>query len=804
MNKRRQHATHTVNFRALRARLLNGTVRFARRLVSGTILMGAPALAAAQTVLPAPQQPWTQKVGRSFAESGPPLWPAQQAAAKGAPNILLILTDDVGFGASSTFGGPIPTPTFDALAKAGLRYNQFNTTALCSPTRAALLTGRNPQNVGMGNVTNLPTGYEGYTSVIPKSAATVAEILRQNGYGTAMFGKSHLTPEWEQSQAGPFDRWPTGLGFEYFFGFLGADTNQFAPALIENTTPIEPPHDDPAYIFDRDMADHAIKWIDRQRSLAPDKPFFVYYAPGTAHTPHHAPKEWLAKFRGQFDQGWDKEREETFVRQKRLGVIPANAQLTPRPEGLPAWDTLNANQKRLYARLMEAYAASLAFADAQIGRVIESIRASGQLDNTMVVFIQGDNGGSAEGGLNGLMFEQSGITGTKEDFGWALKNIDKIGGPEVYNHYPAAWGWAMNAPFPWYKQVASHAGGTRNGLVISWPGGIKDAGGLRSQFHYVTDIMPTILQAAKVPVPTNVNGAPQKPLDGISMAYSFTAPAAPSQRHVQVFEMMENVGIYKDGWMAGTLPKRKAWEVGSVSDKKAEGLSVDRRPWTLYDLTKDFSENDDLAAAHPEKLAEMKALFWQEAAKSHILPVHDFTQGYEGRPSTIAGHDRFVYHAGLTRAYEKSVPSTIGRSYRIDADVVVPQGGAEGVLITQGGHFGGWGFYVDKGQLVFHYNALGPRQYQVRSVGRVPAGTHTLSADFRRDTPTARSGGTLTLAIDGKPVGSGRIDATLGGWISHNDGLDVGEDTLTPISDDYTIATSRFTGTLGQVVFTLK
>jgi arylsulfatase A-like enzyme len=780
-------------------------LRLARRCFMASVLGAvlSQATAGATQTLPVIQDPSNQRLGRTVEQSGAPEWPNTPKAAAGAPNILLILTDDVGFGASSSFGGPVPTPTFDRLAQAGLRYNQFNTTALCSPTRAALLTGRIPQNVGMGNVTNLPTGYEGYTSVIPKSAATVAEILRQNGYGTAMLGKSHLTPEWEQSQAGPFDRWPTGLGFEYFYGFLGADTSQWTPALVENTTPIEPPHGDPDYILDRDLANHAIGWLDRQRSLAPGKPFFMYYAPGTAHTPHHAPDQWLKRFRGKFDQGWDAIREETFRRQKMMGVIPANAELTPRPQGLPAWNGLSADQKRLYARYMEAYAASLAFCDEQIGRVIDHLRQNGQLENTLVVFVQGDNGGSAEGGLNGLMYEQSSITGYAEDFDWALKNIDKIGGPEVYNHYPAAWGWAMNAPFPWYKQVASHAGGTRNGLVISWPRQIKDGGAVRSQYHYVTDIMPTLLAAANVPSPTDVNGVVQKPVDGVSMAYTFDQPGAPSTRRVQVYEMMENAGIYKDGWMAGTLPKRTAWDV-SWSSKKDLKLSVDERPWALFDLTKDFSENRDLAAFNPDKLAEMKALFWKEAARNHILPVHDFSQGYEGRPSTIAGQTSFVYHRGLTRAYEASVPSTIGRSYRIDADVVIPASGARGVLITQGGRFGGYGFYVDRGELVFHYNALGPRQFQIRSKGRIPAGPHQLTASFQSDRPEPRSGGTLVLSIDGKTVGEGRIDATLGGWISHNDGLDVGEDTLTPINADYSIADSRFTGELKQVRFTLK
>ncbi|MGE4430399.1 MAG: arylsulfatase [Sphingobium sp.] len=765
-------------------------------------LGGAPL--AAQTSLPIGTSFPAQQVGRTAADSGAPQWPAQVKAPADAPNILLILTDDVGFGASSTFGGPVPTTTFDMLARNGIRFNRFNTTALCSPTRAALLTGRNPQNVGMGNVTNLATGYEGYTTQIPKSAATVAEILRQNGYNTSMFGKSHLTPEWEMSQAGPFDRWPTGLGFEYFYGFLSADANQFEPALVENTSFVEPPHDDPDYILDHDLANRAIGWIQQQKALAPDKPFFMYYAPGTAHTPHHAPKEWLEKFRGKFDMGWDIEREQTFARQKKMGIIPADAELTPRPDGLPAWDSLNADQKRLYARQMEAYAAALSYADHEMGRVIENLRAIGQLDNTMIVYIQGDNGGSAEGGLDGLAYEQSAISGFDESFEFKLANIDKIGTRELYNHYSAAWGWAMNTPFPWYKQVASHAGGTRNGLVISWPGHLTAPEQVRSQYHYVTDIMPTILSAAKVPVPAEVNGVTQKPLDGISMTYSFTQPSAPSERRVQVLEMMENVGIYKDGWMAGTLPKRAAWDVSWDSTNKKLDLTVDERPWVLYNLDKDFSENRDLAASHPEKLTEMKALFWEEAKRNHILPIHDFTQGYEGRPSTIAGHDVFTYYPGLTRANEANVPSTIGRSYQIDADVVIPPEGAKGVLLTQGGRFGGYGFYVNDGQLVFHYNALGPRQYQVRSATQIPAGEHRLTAKFQTDQAKPQSGGKLTLLIDGKVVGNGRIDHTLGGWISHNDGFDVGRDTLTPINDDYAVTDSIFTGELRKVTFSYK
>ncbi|XHS00637.1 arylsulfatase [Sphingomonas sp. DBB INV C78] len=717
----------------------------------------------------------------------------------GAPNVLLIMTDDVGFGASSAFGGPIPTPTFDALAKQGLRYNQFNTTALCSPTRAALLTGRNPHNVGMGNVTNLPTGYDGYTSVIPKSAATTAEVLKQNGYNTAMFGKSHLTPEWEMSQAGPFDRWPNGLGFEYFYGFLSADASMWSPNLVENSRPVEPPHNDPSYHFDRDMADHAIRWIEEQHALAPDKPFFVYYAPGTAHTPHHAPKEWLDRFRGKFDQGWDAIREETYLRQKRMGIIPPTTQLTPRPASLPAWNSLSADQKRLYSRLMEAYAASLAYADEQMGRIVADLKAKGEFDNTLIIFIQGDNGGSGEGGLNGLLFEQSGIARYDEDFNYMLSRIDEIGSPTLYNHYPAAWGWALNAPFQWTKQVASHFGGIRNGLVVSWPARIKDAGGVRDQFHYVTDVMPTILEAAGVKAPSMVNGVAQQPIDGVSMAYSFTQKAEPSHRKTQVFEMMENMGIYQDGWWAGTTPARSAWDV-----TKNIKIDLDTRKWELYNIRQDFSQAKNLAASNPAKLQEMQQLFWAEAARSKILPIHDFAEGTEGRPTLTEGRDQFVYYPGLTRAAESAVPHTIGHSYAITADVVLPDRPANGVLVTQGGRFGGYALYLKNGRPIFHYNAVGPRQYKISATEALPPGPHKILADFKADSAARGGGGTLTLSVDGKIIGSGRVEHTLFGWVSHTEGFDVGEDTITPINDDYTIPASRFDGDLRKIIFDVK
>ena len=487
-------------------------------------------------------------------------WPHNRTAPPGAPNVLVVMTDDVGFGASSTFGGPIPTPTLQSIADRGIRFNAFHTTAICSATRAALLTGRNPHNVGMGITTNSPAAFDGYNSVIPQSAGTVAQVLANAGYNTAMFGKGHITPEWEMSAAGPFDRWPTGLGFQYFFGFLGADIDMFAPWVVENTTPYATPVDDPNYHFEHDNAEHAIAWLRNQHAVAPSSPFFVYLATAAAHAPNHAPKEWLDKFRGAFDRGWDETRKETFERQRKLGIIPATAKLAPRPAALPAWSTLSSDQKRLYARFMEAYAAALAYADHEVGRVVDAVRSLGELDNTLIIFIEGDNGASTEGRMHGRLYEQSGVNKLPEDFDYMLSRIDDIGGPSTYPLNTGGWGWAINAPFQWNKRVASHLGGTRNGLVMSWPSRIKP-GGVRPQFHYVADIMPTILEATGVAAPETLDGVVQKKIDGISMAYTFDNPTAPARRTRQVFEMFENLAIYDDGWMASTTPMGTSWDV---------------------------------------------------------------------------------------------------------------------------------------------------------------------------------------------------------------------------------------------------
>lgn len=765
-----------------------------------TGLLFAPLAASAQVVLPAPEGTGQTNVGRTPADSGPPEWPHSPQAPANAPNVLLIMTDDVGFGSSSTFGGLIPTPNLDALAARGARYNRFNTTALCSPTRASLLTGREPHNADMGNVNNLPTGYEGYTSVIPKSAGMIAETMRQNGYVTAAIGKWHLTPEWEQSSIGPFDRWPTGEGFSYFYGFHGGNTDQYTPALFENTLPIAPPSDDPNYILDIDLADHAIEWIRQQHDLAPKKPFFVYYATGTPHSPHSAPREWLEKFRGKFDQGWDVVREQIFARQKSRGIIPSDAKLTPRPSFLPAWASLSADQKMVYARLMEAYAATLAFNDHEIGRVIESLRATGQLDNTLIIYLEGDNGSSAEGGQQGFLIEDAFLNGYPEDLQYIKRHLDDIGGPKAQNHYPAAWAWAMCAPFQYYKQVASHLGGVRNGLVVSWPGKIADGAIVRTQFLHVSDIAPTILEATGIAQPTIVNGVEQKPLDGISFAYTFKHPGEPSHRHTQVFEMMQNLGIYHDGWWAGTRPGAAPWDI--TFDRKIDPNS---RQWELYDIDKDYSQSKDLASAQPAKLAEMKKLFWSEAAKHHILPIHSIAQGVEGKPSLSSSRTLFTYHAGLTRVPENTAPRIIGRSYVITADVIVPQDGANGVMVTQGGQFGGYAFYMKDDRLIFYYNAIGEdHQYRIQVPEPIAPGRHRFVADFAADSSTPGAGGLLTISVDGKRAASGRIERTHRVWISLYEGFDVGEDTLSPINGDYTVRTSKFTGKLEQLTIKLN
>ncbi len=741
-------------------------------------------------------------VGRTYKDSKPHFAP-MVTPPKGAPNILLVMLDDVGFGQASTFGGPVQTPNLDKLARNGLRYNQFHTCALCSPTRAALLTGRNHHSVDTGVVVEFATGFDGYDCVLPKSAATVAEILKENGYNTSAFGKWHNTPEWETSTAGPFDRWPTSLGFEYFYGFLGGDTNQWEPALVENTRAIERPREKKDYHFTSDIADQAIHWIRDQQSVA-GKPFFAYFAPGACHAPHHAPREWIDKYKGQFDQGWDKVREETFQRQKQLGVVPASAKLTPRPDCLPAWDSLSADQKRLYARMQEVYAGFLGHTDHEIGRVIDAIDQLGQLDNTLVIYIVGDNGASGEGGLHGSVNEARLFSAIPEDLKTNLKMIDELGGPKTYNHYPAGWAHAGCTPFQWVKQIASHFGGTRNPMVVSWPQRIPRAGGgtdsgLRSQFHHVIDVAPTILEAAGITPPDVVKGVPQKPIEGVSMVYTFAHPEEKSRRTTQYFEMLGNCAIYHDGWVAAAFRGRLPWSIllppNSINDVR----------WELYDIEKDFSQADDLAQQEPKKLAELQDLFWKEAAKHNVLPLDDrvaFRVDFATRPGVTVGRSKFTYYPGTVRLPEMSAPSLKGRSYRITADVVIPQGGAEGMLLTQGGRFGGHGLFVQNGKLVYVYNLAGAFVTTITSTEPVPPGEGNLCYEFSADSAQRGGGGTGRLFINGKNVGQARLARTVPNRFSLDEGMDVGEDTGTPVCESYATP-FKFTGTLKRVTIEL-
>lgn len=772
-----------------------------RRLVAflatvGFALTAPLALSAqAQDVLPRPEQSFKGYIGRTAKDSVKD-FPQEVTAPAGAPNILLIITDDVGFGASSTFGGPVPTPTMDRLAREGLRYTQFHTTALCSPTRAALLTGRNHHSAATGIIMEGGTGFPGYNTITPKSVGTFAEVLRQSGYNTAWYGKNHNVPDWHTSQAGPFDLWPTGLGFEYFYGFIGGDTSQWAPAIFENIKPIEPPHDKD-YFFEKDMADKAIERIRLLRSIAPNKPWVTYYAPGTAHAPHHAPKEWIAKFKGRFDMGWDKMREITLSKQKELGVVPQDTKLTERSPGIPAWDSLNADQKRLYAHMMEVYAAALSYCDNQMGRIIDAIADQGELDNTLVIYIQGDNGASAEGGPQGLLNEMSFFNATPEDFNEVLRRMDELGGPTTFNHYPIGWAHAMDTPFQWTKQIASHFGGTRNGLVMSWPARIKDKGGIRTQFHHVIDIAPTILESVGVQMPAVLNGVPQKPVEGVSMVYSFDDAKVPSTHRTQYFEMFANRALYSNGWVAATTPPLAPWAIGKTID-------IDDYKWELYDIAKDFSQSNNLAAKDPKKLRELQEQFWIEAAKYNVLPLDNSKierMNVDNRPSLTRGRAVFSYYSGMTRIPEGSAPSILNKSFKIGADVEIPAGGAEGVLATQGGRFNGWGLYLLRGKPVFHYNTVGVHRYAIAAPDQLAPGSHTIVLDFAYEGGLGKSG-TAALIVDGKQVAQGKIERTIPFRISADETLDIGEDTGTPVSEDYQVP-FKFTGTLKKVAIQL-
>ena len=729
----------------------------------------------------------------------PPI--AQVRPPKGAPNILVILIDDAGFGASSAFGGPCRTPNAERLAAGGLKYNRFHTTALCSPTRQALLTGRNHHAVGMGGITEIASGSPGYCSVLPNTASPIARTLKLNGYATAQFGKCHEVPVWETSPAGPFDAWPTGGGgFEYFYGFVGGEAHQWYPSLYEGTTPVEVTKTpEEGYHLMADMTDKAIAWVAQQKALIPDKPFFVYFAPGATHAPHHVPKDWADKYKGKFDQGWDKLREETFARQKTLGVIPADCQLTARHKEIPSWDDMPDDLKPVLRRQMEVYAGFLEYADHHAGRLIDSIEKLGLLGDTLVYYIIGDNGASAEGTLNGTFNEMINFNGAAalETPQFLMDRIDELGGPVSYNHYAVGWAHAMNTPYQWTKQVASHWGGTRNGTIVHWPGGIKARGEQRSQFHHVIDVAATLLDVAGLPEPQSVNGVAQMPIQGVSMRYSFDDPAAAERRETQYFEMFGNRGIYHKGWTAVTRHKTPWLLVGETVP------AFDDDVWELYDTSKDWSQANDLAKQMPEKLHELQRLWLIEATRYNVLPLDDrvaerMDPDRAGRPVLIKGQRQILF-GGMGRLSENSVVNIKNKSHAVTAEITVPAAGAEGVIVAQGGNIGGWALYAKAGKLKYCYNLLGINYVYVEAAEALAAGDHQVRMEFAYDGGGLGKGGAVTLYVDGKKAGEGRVAATAAMVFSADDGCDVGSDTGSPVSQDYGPRGNAFTGVVKGV-----
>jgi arylsulfatase A-like enzyme len=754
-----------------------------------------PGTALLSDVLPLPEPRFHGRIGNTYVDSEADII-SVPTAPTGAPNVLVILLDDVGFGQTSTFGGPANTPTLQRLADEGLRYNRFHTTALCSPSRAALLSGRNHHSVHTGVITEMATGFPGYDGQWPKEAASIAEILQGNGYSTAAFGKRHNTPDFELGAHGPFDRWPTGKGFGYWYGFQGGESSQWHTPLFENTAPVEPPHDDPKWHFSGAMAEKAIGWIGQQKAAAPEKPFFIYFALGACHGPHHVPKEWADKYKGKFDQGWDRQREITLEKQKKLDLVPKNTKLTPRPDSIPSWDSRSSDEKRLYARMQEVFAGYLEHADAQIGKVVDAIERMGLRDDTLIVYIVGDNGPSAEGSLTGTLSAMKSQIGLLDDVPTMLKHIDEIGGPQHENHYPVGWSWAGSSPFQWMKQVASHFGGTRNGLVISWPKHIIDSGALRSQFHHIIDIAPTILEIAGIPEPREVNGVPQKPIEGISMAYTFADKDALARRQTQYFEMLGNRALYHDGWVAGCLHGRLPWET-------AGGASFDNDTWELYNIEQDFSQANDLAAKEPKKLRELQDRFMAEAAKYNVLPLDDrFAQRADPslHPSHIRGMTHFLYGPGAIRICERSSPNTKNVHHTIAAEVDIPEGGAEGVLVCCGGIGGGFTVFMKDGKLHWEHNYYNEVHYRVSSTETIPPGRHVLSAEVKVDKEGKfGTGGTVTLRLGKKAIGNGRFEKQVAGYFTANEGFDVGCDTCSPVSELYK-SPFAFTGEIIKVM----
>jgi arylsulfatase len=750
-------------------------------------------------VLPRPDFHFQGNVGRTIAESDAPQFPQMVRPPAGAPNIVIILIDDVGYGQFGTFGGQTPTPGLDRLAADGLRFTRFHTTALCSPTRAALLTGRNHHMASTGVITELATGYDGYTGMIPRSVGTVAEVLRQYGYATSWFGKNHNTPDWETSLNGPFDHWPSGLGFDYFYGFMGGDMDQWQPTLYENHNLVLR-SSDPNYILTTDLTNRAIGWLHRVRSIDPTKPYLLYMATGATHAPHHVPADWIARFRGQFDQGWDVYRQQTLDRQKRLGVVPQNTELTPRPASLPAWESLSPDQRRLFARMMEVFAAFTAQTDYEMGRLLDAVRAQPDADNTLIFFIAGDNGASAEGGLNGLLTENSFFNDVPESLAQNLAHIDELGGPRHFNHFPAGWAWAMDAPFQWTKQIASHLGGVRNPLVVSWPARIRDRGGVRSQFGHVIDIAPTIYEAVGIQPPTQLNGVAQQPIQGVSMAYTFDSAQAVGRHRTQYFELNVNRGIYQDGWWAASR--------ASIPWAATGEANPDTLAWELYNLETDFSQAHDLAATEPARLRALQDLWWAEAARNHVLPLDArktirLNAELMGRPSPTAGRTTFTYYPGVTALPGGSAPNLLNKSWTVTADIQIPRGTVNGVVWDMGALDGGFSLYVRNGRPVFSGNFLGRSYARITSTRPLPEGHVVLRGEFAYDGGGYGRGATLSLYVNDQKVGEARMAQTLAFNLGLGATLDVGMDTGAPADEAYE-APFPFTATINNVVIQLR
>jgi len=765
--------------------------------------------------LPAPPQKFGGTIEKDAFKSKP-YWPARTVPPKGAPNVLLIMTDDSGYGVTSTFGGVIPTPALDRLAKMGLRYTNFHSCALSSPTRAALITGRNHHSVGYGVIAEQATGYPGYDSFITKDKATIGKILKDNGYHTSWFGKNHNTPEFQASQAGPFDQWPIGMGFEYFYGFMGGDTNQWEPAnLMRNTTPIYPFVGNPNYNLTTAMADEAIEYMNQQNALTPDQPFFVYYAPGGTHAPHHPTKEWADRISAMhlFDKGWNKLRDQIFENQKKLGVIPQSAKLTPWPKDLlKEWDQLSADEKKLFIRQADVFAAYVAYTDHEIGRVIQAVDDMGKLDNTLIIYINGDNGTSSEGTLNGTPNEVAMFNGAMVSVEDQLKYFyDVWGTNQTYNHMAVAWAWAFDTPFSWTKQVCSHFGGVRQGMAIAWPKVIKDRGGIRHQFHHVIDIVPTILEATRIRQPEIVDGIKQSPIEGVSMVYTFDKANenTPSTHKTQYFEMMGDRALYHNGWIASTKVMRPPWDTMSPAK---DPMTF---PWELYDLTKDWTQAENVADRNPEKLKELQALFWKEAEKYQVLPLDTtvVTRLITPRPSITAGRNVFTWTRPLISTPNGDAPNLLNSSYSFKAEVEVPQGGADGMIITQGGRFAGYGFYLLKSRPVFLWNLVDLKRVRWEGPALAP-GKHVLEFDFKYDglgmgtlafnnLSGIGRGGTGVLKVDGKEVATQKMEKSLPFILQWDENLDIGSDTGTPVNDkDYKVP-FKFTGKLNKVTLTI-